>query len=127
MGMDLGAILAANTSVPFTAVDFCVGLTFTPYMITDNGGLWLYNTSNTEWDIIDVSDFGKTYPIAFAISITDELWVVTSDGSVWQGTTYGGFTEIAANAGATDISVGMDGSVWISRVDPTGKGVSDVA
>lgn len=54
--------------------------------------------------------------------------MVDKAGQVWQqNNVTGTFDCISTSDGATDISVGMDGSVWISRVLPGKKGKSDTA
>ncbi len=50
-------------------------------------------------------------------------------GAVWQqDNDTRTFSEVGSDVGATDISIGIDGSIWVSRVDPTNdKGTSEVA
>lgn len=69
--------------------------------------------------------------MAISVDINENLWAVDSATNVWsQNYTTGVWTQVSASAkvGATDISVGIDGSVWVTRVDPkTKSGSSEVS
>jgi hypothetical protein len=70
-------------------------------------------------------------PTAISVDVNENLWIVDSATNVWcQNTTTGVWTQVDSSStiGATDISIGIDGSVWVSRVDPTTKsGDSEVS
>jgi len=80
MGIDLGSVLACNVS----ALDFVLSFSFTPYMITDAGEIWTFDLTAIDWFTVDITDLGTSVPVAVSVSITEDLWVVTDDGYVWQ-------------------------------------------
>jgi hypothetical protein len=115
------------------ASDLAVSLMATSYIITCTNEIWTYVLTDLVWQVVPITELtaAGTYPVAISVDVDENLWVVDHATNVWsQNTTTGVWTKVssASTVGATDISVGIDGSVWISRLNPSGKsGLTDTA
>jgi hypothetical protein len=103
------------------ATDLVVSLMTTPYIVTCTNEIWTYDTTALSWYVVAITELTSAgvHPVAISVDINENLWAVDSATNVWsQNTTSGVWTQVATSLGSaavSDISVGVDGSVWVVR------------
>lgn len=114
------------------AADFAVSPQLAAYLINSTGSIFynnivtnIANLSHIAWTQVPFSGIAK----AIAVDFNGNAYVVDALGNVWNGTHTGSWVQMSKGntVGATAISVGLDGSVWVVIPNGSKKNPANVA